>query len=241
MKRIAMRLFATLTLLFSFSLFADDLHGDAWLYTQTSESQKSMTPDKALQMLKEGNSRFINGSTKSRNLLQQVRLTGKKGQYPFAIVLSCMDSRGSPELIFDQGIGDIFSIRLAGNVLDQDQLGGLEYATKAVGSHLIVVMGHTRCGAVAGACSNVELGNLTQLLQKIQPAVITVKRENSKKEFSCDDTNIVDQIAAQNVLNVIKEISEKSPVIRDLIASGKVRIVGAMQDLKTGAVKFDEQ
>lgn len=217
---------------------ADNLHGDTWLYTQTSESQKSMTADKALEMLKAGNTRFVNNTSKPRNFLQQARLTSKKGQYPFAVILSCMDSRGSPEIIFDQGIGDIFSVRLAGNVSDQDQLAGLEYATKIIGSHLIVVMGHTRCGAVAGACSNVEVGNLTQLLQKIEPAVTAVKRARNVKELNCQDYQIVDEIAKQNVLNVIQEIKEKSSIIRDLVKSGNIRIVGAIQDLSTGEVKF---
>jgi carbonic anhydrase len=151
-----------------------------------------------------------------------------------------MDSRGSPELIFDQGIGDMFSTRLAGNVLDTDQLGGLEYATKAIGSHLIVVMGHTRCGAVAGACSSVKLGNLTQLLQKIQPAVENVKTSKNTSALNCQDTKIVDEIAKQNVLNVMHEIKDKSKIISDLIDSGEVKIVGGMHDLKTGEVTFFE-
>lgn len=222
------------------NLLAEDLKNDSWLYTQTSESQKSMTADKGLQLLKEGNARFVDGSIKNRNFLNQVKLTHSKGQYPFAVILSCMDSRGSSELIFDQGIGDVFSIRLAGNVLDADQLGGLEFATKAVGSHLIVVMGHTYCGAVAGACSGVKLGHLTQLLQKIQPAVDLVKQTKKNQPLNCQDNKIVDEIAKQNVLNVIQEVKKESKIISDLIATGDVKIVGAMHNLQTGEVVFFE-
>ena len=239
MKHTAITRFASIAmLLFTTTLLADNLHGDTWLYTQTSDTQKSMTPDKALQMLKEGNNRFIQGKSKARDLLQQAKLTNKKGQYPFAVILSCMDSRGSPEIIFDQGIGDVFSVRLAGNVLDRDQLGGLEYATKAIGSHLIVVMGHTRCGAVSGACSKVELGNLTQLLQKIDPAIAAVKLKKQAKTLNCQDPQIIDDIAKQNILDVIQAINKESKIIHDLIASGAVRIVGAMHDLHTGEVTF---
>jgi len=222
------------------NLWAENLKNDSWLYTQTSESQKSMTADKGLQILKEGNARFVNGTIKNRNFLNQVKLTHTKGQYPFAIILSCMDSRGSSELIFDQGIGDIFSIRVAGNVLDADQLGGLEFATKAVGSHLIVVMGHTSCGAVAGTCSGVKLGNLTQLLQKIQPALDVVKQTKKNQRLNCHDNKIIDEIAKQNVLMIVQKVKKESKVISDLIATGDVRVVGAMHNLQTGEVAFFE-
>ena len=236
-KSASFLLIAGLSLSLSTNLMADDLKGKSWIYTQTSESQKSMTPDKALEMLKDGNARFTAGKSKNRNLLQQAKITSKKGQYPYAIVLSCIDSRGAPELIFDQGVGDLFSTRLAGNVLDTDQLGGLEFATKAVGSKLIVVMGHTQCGAVAGSCSGVKLGHLTQLLDKIRPAVNTV-RKSHEGTLDCQDLNIVDAIAQQNVLNVVKDIKNRSKIIRDLTDSGDVKIVGAMHDLKTGKVTF---
>lgn len=226
---------------FSTSSFADDLKGRTWLYTQTSETHKSMTPDQALQRLKEGNARFANGQTKNRNLLKQAMLTSNKGQYPFAIILSCIDARGAPELIFDQGIGDTFSTRLAGNVLDADQLGGIEYATGVVGSRLIVVMGHTHCGAIAGACDGVELGNLTQLLQKINPAVNDVKKAQKTSTLNCQDINIVNAIAKQNVRNVIQEIKSKSKIVTHLLNSGDVKIVGAMHDLKTGKVTFFDE
>lgn len=225
-------------LFISNNIFADDLKNDVWLYTQTSESQKLMTADKALQLLKEGNQRFVSGLSKNRDLLQQSKLTGKKGQYPFAIVLSCMDSRGSPELLFDQGIGDIFAVRLAGNVLDQDQLGGMEYATEAVGSHLIVVMGHSRCGAVSGACHRVEMGYLTQLLNKIQPAIDQVMKTKNVTHLNCEDQNTIDEIAKQNVLNVMSDITKQSPIINKLVQSGDVKIVGGMQDVQTGKITF---
>ncbi len=217
---------------------ADDLKGNTWLYTQTSESQKSMTADKGLALLKQGNARFVSEKSQHRNLMKQAKLTGKLGQHPFAIILSCMDSRGSPELIFDQGIGDIFSTRLAGNVLDQDQLGGLEYATKVVGSHLIVVMGHTHCGAVAGACSGVELGSLTQLLDKIQPAVTAIKNSKGNANLDCKNTDLINEIAKQNVRNVVKNIAKQSKIVSDLMGAGDVKIVGAMHDLSTGKVTF---
>lgn len=236
--RLTRLLLVILLLVSSFSIFADDLKGGSWLYTQTSESNKTMTPDKALQLLKEGNARFVAGSAKNRDLLNQAKLTSKKGQYPFAIILSCIDSRGSPELIFDQGIGDIFSTRLAGNVLDVDQLGGLEFATKAVGSHLIVVMGHTRCGAVAGACSGVQLGYLTQLLNKIKPAVEDIKKSKGTAKLDCKEATLIDEVAAQHVRNVISDIKRQSAIITALIKSGDVKIVGAMHDLRTGKVTF---
>jgi len=236
-RKLLFTLLSSLSITFSAVISADNLHGDTWLYTQTSASQTSMTADKALDILKSGNQRFISGASKQRDLLRQAKITSK-GQYPFAVVLSCMDSRGSPEIIFDQGIGDVFSVRVAGNVLDEDQLGGLEFATAAVGSHLIVVMGHTRCGAVAGACSGVELGSLTQLLQKIEPAVDAVKKAMKTTSMNCQDYKIVDEIAKQNVLNVVHDITTKSKIISDLVNSGKVKIVGAMQDLNTGKVTF---
>ncbi len=241
MKNIRLLLTLIISLLLISSSYAINLKGKTWLYTQTAQTQQSMSADKAFQKLKEGNARFVNGKTKYRDLLKQAKLTNKKGQYPFAIILSCMDSRGSPELIFDQGIGDVFSTRLAGNVLDIDQLGGLEYATKVVGSHLIVVMGHTRCGAVAGACAQVELGNLTQLLQKIQPAVSDVKKAKNATELDCQDINIINDIATQNVRHVMQEIRTKSEIINELINSGQVKMVGAMHDLETGKVTFFDE
>ncbi|OAI48566.1 carbonic anhydrase [Gammaproteobacteria bacterium SCGC AG-212-F23] len=196
-----------------------------------------MTPAIALNLLKEGNSRFVSGKMKNRNFLQQAKLT-KKGQHPFAFILSCMDSRGSPELIFDQGIGDIFAGRVAGNVINDDQLGGMEFATQVMGAHIIVVMGHTSCGAVKGACSHVTLGNLTQLVNKITPAVNTVKKDSHTASLDCDKAETVDMIAKQNVLNMIQQITEKSPVVKKLVDDNQVIIVGAMHNLATGVVTF---
>jgi carbonic anhydrase len=146
-----------------------------------------------------------------------------------------MDSRGSPELIFDQGIGDIFAGRVAGNVIDDDQLGGMEYATAVMGSHVIVVMGHTACGAVKGACTDTRLGNLTQLVKKIMPAVNTV-RKNSTAD--CDNAQTINAIAKQNVLNMVKELEKRSPIIKNLIAKKQVMVIGAIHDLSTGRITF---
>jgi len=220
-------------LLFNTSLFAED----AWTYTQSAEKLKSMTTATALQLLKEGNNRFVSGKMKNRNFLQQAKLT-KKNQHPFAFILSCMDSRGSPELIFDQGIGDIFAGRVAGNVVDSDQLGGMEYATQVMGTHIIVVMGHTSCGAVKGACTDTKLGNLTQLVNKIIPAVNTIKQKAHASTLDCDNAQNVNAIAKQNVLNMMKEIEKKSPLIKKSIEQKQVMIIGAMHDLSTGRVTF---
>lgn len=219
--------------LFNSPLFAIDTS----TYTQSAEKLKLMTPAIALQLLKEGNDRFISGKMKNRNLLQQVKLT-KKGQHPFAFILSCMDSRGSPELIFDQGIGDIFAGRVAGNVVDKDQLGGMEFATQVMGSHIIVVMGHTGCGAVKGACTNTKLGNLTQLVNKITPAVNFIKQKSSSSTLDCDNTQTVNAIAKENVMNMVKEIEKDSPIVKKLIEEKQVMIVGAMHNLATGQVTF---
>lgn len=208
-------------------------------YTSTKEMLVNMSPDQALRRLEEGNSRFIENKSVQRNLLAQAKTTSL-GQFPSAVILSCMDSRGSAELIFDQGLGDIFSVRVAGNIIDSDQLGGMEFATKLMGSKLIVVMGHTRCGAVKGSCQGAELGNLTQLLQKIQPAVQTIKDQKNGK-INCDDYHVIDQIAKQNVLDMIKSTKEQSPIIRDLLDNKKIMIVGAMHDLATGMVSFFDE
>src|SRR5215510_7143314 len=148
--------------------------------THSKESQSSLTPDTALEILKEGNERFVNNLKANRNLLQQVNETSE-GQFPFATILSCIDSRTSAELIFDQGLGDIFSIRIAGNILNEDILGSMEFGTKVVGTKIIVVLGHTRCGAIVGACNHVEMGNLTTLLNKIQPAIFNEKKTKENR------------------------------------------------------------
>jgi carbonic anhydrase len=198
---------------------------------QTKESQAAMTPSKALDALKAGNARFVQGKGERRDLKAQVDATAS-GQYPFAAILSCMDSRASAELVLDQGIGDIFSIRVAGNVVDTDDLGSLEYAVAAAGAKLIIVMGHTSCGAVKGAIDDVKLGNLTELLAKIKPAIQASGAGTSK------DNAYVTKVAEQNVRDMMKEIRSRSAVIAPLLSSGKVGMAGAMYDVHTGKVTF---
>jgi len=198
---------------------------------QTKESQSAMTPARALDALKEGNKRFRAGTSVQKNLLAKVKATAA-GQYPFAVVLSCMDSRVPVETVFDQSFGDLFSIRVAGNVVNVDNLGSLEYAAKVIGVKLVVVLGHTSCGAIKGAIDNVKLGNLTELVAKIQPAIAASGSGTSK------DHAYVDKVGEENVRLAMKEIREKSPVLKELLDSGAVRMVGGMYDLETGAVTF---
>jgi carbonic anhydrase len=200
--------------------------------TQTKESQADLTPQKALQLLKDGNARFVESQRADRSLLEQVKATAT-GQYPFAVVLSCIDSRVPAEIVLDQGIGDVFSARLAGNIVNGDVLGSMEFACKLAGSKLIVVMGHTSCGAVKGACDGAELGNLTGLLQKIEPAVATVRKEGDLPR-----DQLVQKVAELNVDNVIAEIRSKSAVLDQMISAGEIGIVGAMYSVETGAVEF---
>lgn len=206
-------------------------------YDSTKQTLKDITPQDALKRLMDGNKRFIDNKPIQRNFLRQAKVTSLKGQFPAAVVLSCMDSRGPAELIFDQGLGDIFSVRVAGNVINTDQLGGMEFATKVVGSKVIVVMGHTSCGAVQGACQHVDLGHLTSLLNKIQPAVTTIK-DKSENQLDCNQPQTVDQIAKQNVINMIGRITEESSIINDLHKNNQVIVVGAMHDLRSGRVDF---
>ena len=202
--------------------------------TQTKETQSAMTPDAALQMLKDGNQRFVDAKPLSRDLKEQVHATAQK-QYPYAVILSCIDSRVPPELVFDQGIGDFFSARLAGNITDEDVLGSMEFACKITGAKLIVVLGHTNCGAIKGAIDDAKLGNLTGLLSKIKPAVDETKSDGDRTSKNHD---FVDKVSKQNVLDVMKEIREKSPVLDEMIKNGEVKIVGGMYDLETGKVEF---
>jgi carbonic anhydrase len=203
--------------------------------TQTSGTQSSMTPSEAIQMLKEGNDRFLNDQMINRDLLAQVEQTGN-GQYPFAAVVSCIDSRIPTEIIFDQGVGDIFNARIAGNFVNTDILGSLEFATAAAGSKAILVLGHTHCGAVKGAADDVKLGNLTATLEKIKPAIDAV--ENVEGERNSSNAEYVQKIADKNVELTIEKIKSDSPVIRDLYEKGKVAIIGAMYDVETGKVTF---
>lgn len=201
----------------------------------SAESQSTVTPEKALLFLVEGNHRFVNNLKTNRDLLQQVNDT-RDGQWPFAIVLSCIDSRTSAELIFDQGLGDIFSVRIAGNILNDDILGSMEFATKVVGSKIIVVLGHSKCGAVKGACDNIKMGNLTTLLNKIQPAVyeeksVTDDRTSKNSEF-------VEKVASVNVKLTIDRIRNESPIIKAMEDEGTIKIVGGMYDVDSGKVEF---
>lgn len=205
--------------------------------THTKETQATVTPQDALQFLREGNYRFLNNLKASRDLLQQVNET-RDGQFPFATVLSCIDSRTSAELIFDQGLGDIFSIRIAGNVVNEDILGSMEFACKIAGSKLIVVLGHSKCGAIKGACDNVQLGNLSTLLNKIQPSVY-FEREISEDRTSAND-GFVNSVAQIQVKRSVEAIIERSMILRDMVAEKQIGIVGAYYDVETGSVEFME-
>jgi carbonic anhydrase len=203
--------------------------------TLTKEMQAAITPSMALELLKEGNKRFVNNLKANRNLLQQANETSD-GQHPFAVILSCIDSRTSAELIFDQGLGDIFSVRIAGNIINEDILGSMEFACKVAGSKIIVVLGHTKCGAVKGACDHVEMGNLTALLTKIRPAVDgeTMTKENRNSNNSI----FVENVATINVKQTVKSITERSPILKEMIESGQIGIVGGTHDITTGEVTF---
>ena len=203
--------------------------------TFTKEMQSHLSPLMALDILKEGNKRFVNNNKLSRNLLQQVNETAG-GQYPFAVVLSCIDSRTSTELIFDQGLGDLFSVRIAGNIVNDDILGSMEFGCKVAGAKLIVVLGHTKCGAIKGACDHVEMGNLTGLLSKIKPAVDAEVTVNENRTSS--NANFVENVAALNVKESVKLISERSLILREMIEKGEINIVGGIHDISTGEVIF---
>lgn len=197
--------------------------------------QVALTPSEALELLKEGNKRFVSNLKANRNLLQQANETSD-GQYPFAVILSCIDSRTSAELIFDQGLGDIFSIRVAGNIINEDVLGSMEFACKVAGSKIIVVLGHTKCGAIKGACDHVEMGNLTALLTKIQPA-IDEETETIENRTSSNPT-FVENVSAINVKRTVKAIEERSAILKEMIANGEVGIVGGVHDITTGEVAY---
>jgi carbonic anhydrase len=206
--------------------------------TLTKEEQQLLTPTDAINLLKEGNKRFVNNLKINRNLLQQVNETSD-GQHPFAVILSCIDSRTSAELIFDQGLGDIFSIRIAGNILNDDILGSMEFACKLAGAKLIAVLGHTKCGAIQGACKQVKLGYLSGLLEKIEPAIHLVKQNNPhQNETDVDFINTVTQI---NVNLVINNILQKSPVINELVKQKQIGIIGGIYHADNGQVEFNEE
>lgn len=203
--------------------------------TLTKEMQAAITPVMALDLLKEGNKRFVNNLKVNRNLLQQANETSD-GQHPFAVILSCIDSRTSAELIFDQGLGDIFSVRIAGNIVNDDILGSMEFGCKVAGSKIIVVLGHTKCGAVKGACDHVEMGNLTGLLTKIKPAVDG--ETTTKENRNSSNSEFVEKVASLNVKNTVKNIMERSPILKEMIESGSIGIIGGSHDITTGNVEF---
>jgi carbonic anhydrase len=205
--------------------------------THTKETQMGLTPELALDILKEGNERFVNNLKANRNLLQQVNETSD-GQFPFAAILSCIDSRTSAELIFDQGLGDIFSIRIAGNILNEDILGSMEFATKIVGAKIIVVLGHTRCGAIVGACNHVEMGNITTLLNKIQPAIFNEK--TTKENRNGSNESFVNNVTHLNIQLTIERIRRESPIISELESEGKIKIIGGIYEVESGKVSFFE-
>lgn len=203
--------------------------------TLTKEMQQAITPAMALEILTKGNDRFINNLKANRNLLQQANETSD-GQHPFAVILSCIDSRTSAELIFDQGLGDVFSVRIAGNIINEDILGSMEFGCKVAGAKIIVVLGHTKCGAIKGACDHVEMGNLTALLSKIQPAVydektVTENRNSGNNEF-------VEKVSTLNVKRTVHAIMERSPILKEMIESGSIGMVGGTHDITTGMVHF---
>ena len=199
------------------------------------ETQAQMTPRKALQFLQEGNERFINNLKANRNLLEQANET-RDGQWPFATILSCIDSRTSAELIFDQGLGDIFSVRIAGNIVNTDILGSMEFACKVAGSKLIVVLGHSKCGAVKGACDHVEMGNLTELLSKIQPSVYQEKDTTDNR--TSKNSEFVENVSEINVKRSVKNIIERSFILEQMVENGEIGVVGAMYNIESGKVEF---
>ena len=203
----------------------------------TKETQATMTPEKSLTFLKEGNERFQNNLKANRNLLEQVNDTSE-GQFPFATILSCIDSRVSAELVFDQGLGDIFSVRIAGNFVNEDILGSMEFGCKLAGTKLIVVLGHTSCGAIKGACDHARLGNLTALINKIEPAVDAVTEPADESLRNSKNLEFVDKVAAKNVELTIENIRKQSPVLAEMEENGEIKIVGAMYDIASGAVEF---
>lgn len=195
------------------------------------------SPQVALQKLKEGNARFVEGKSTHKDYKAQVQETSNS-QYPFAIILSCIDSRNPSEIIFDQGIGDIFNARIAGNIVDEDILGSMEFACKVTGSKLILVMGHSNCGAIRGACDDVKMGNLTSLLAKIKPAVDAV--ESVAGERTSENLEFVEKVAKENVMLALKNILENSPILKEMIDNEEIKLVGSMYDVATGKVAFFE-
>ncbi|MBT5872752.1 MAG: carbonic anhydrase [Candidatus Latescibacteria bacterium] len=205
--------------------------------THTKDTQSSITPATALEYLQEGNQRFQMNLKANRDLLEQVNET-RDGQFPFATILSCIDSRVSAELVFDQGLGDIFSIRIAGNFINEDILGSMEFACKIAGSKLIVVLGHTGCGAIKGVCDNVRMGNLTTVMTKLRGALD--ETEDPTEDRSSANASFVNKVAETNVKHTMEGISQRSTILRDMMDEGTIRLVGGMYDVNTGKVEFYE-
>ncbi|GGI76467.1 carbonic anhydrase family protein [Legionella impletisoli] len=234
-------LFSVLLLIaISTNVCAEDKKEEAFTISKvaTESKQSQMTPKQALKRLKEGNERFLNNKLLQRNYLAQAKQSSY-GQFPWVVVLNCMDSRSVPEFIFDQGLADMFTLRVAGNILNEDILGSLEFATKAAGARLIVVLGHTSCGAVRGACEGVQLGHLNHVLDQISPLVEPAKKDSGLS--SCSKPELVNLIAKDNALHVAREIQQQSPIIQNLITNGQVGIVAGMHDIRTGKVTFFEE
>ncbi|QBA65666.1 carbonic anhydrase family protein [Muriicola soli] len=203
----------------------------------TKDTQAEITPDIAITLLKEGNKRFVENKNADRDLLEQVNYTAS-GQYPFATILSCIDSRVSAELIFDQGVGDIFSARIAGNIVNEDLLGSLEFACKIAGTKVLVILGHTACGAVKGACDDAKLGNLTTLLHKIKPAVAAVAEPSDSSLRNSKNIDFVNAVARKNVELTIENTRSLSPVLKEMEDNEVIKIIGAMYDINNGKVTF---
>lgn len=208
------------------------------MITLTKEERNSLSPKKAIEILKDGNKRFIKNLKVNRNLLEQVNNTAA-GQHPFAIILSCIDSRTSAELIFDQGLGDIFSCRIAGNILNDDIIGSMEFACKVAGVKVIMVLGHTSCGAIQGACDHVKLGKLSGLLNKIEPAI--AEEKTTKEDRNSKNPQFVNNVADINVELTAKQIAKQSPILLEMINNEEIAIVGGMYDVATGVVDFREE
>lgn len=239
--RVRRTVFAlALTAAFGLAFAADDhggpVHPEAYApgKTLTRNVQAGITPDSALAILKAGNARFVSGKLLPRNPKKQVSQTAL-GQFPFASVVACIDSRSAPEHVFDLGVGDVFTARVAGNTVNEDILGSLEYASKVAGSRLVVVLGHTNCGAIKGACDGVKLGNLTTLLEKFQPAVHAA---STPGERNSHNHAFVKEVTELNVQQTIQTIRSKSPILKELEDQGKIKIVGALYDTASGKVAW---
>jgi carbonic anhydrase len=199
--------------------------------------QAALTPAQVLEDLRKGNERFASGKTAARDMLHDQRITAA-GQYPHAVILSCIDSRAPAEIVFDAGLGDLFNARIAGNIADADLVGSMEFACAVSGAKLVIVMGHTSCGAIKGACDHVELGNLTGLLKKIEPAVDAVRDVPGPR--TSKNPAFVEAVSEKNVRLTVERIRELSPILRDLESAGKIQIAGCIYDLETGKVRFLE-